>query len=83
MHKTFTSCSRMGAQCLHKLWLSIPTSPQVVFATGRLRTSPGFVSNLSERLAQLYALLFYAFYAGINLFIHTVHSPNNKYYKGE
>ena len=83
MHKTFTSCSRTGVQCLHKLWLSTPTSPQVVFATGRLRTSPKFVSSFSERLAQLCALIFYAFHEEIRLFIHAVHSPNNKYYKGE
>lgn len=83
MRSVFTTRSKASGQHLHKLWVNALVYPQVVFVTGRLRTSSGFVSSLSERLAQLYALLFYAFYAGISLFIHTIHSPNNKYYKGE
>lgn len=83
MRSVSISCLRAGAKCLYKLGATTRAFPQVVLAASFLRISPGFVSSLSERLAQLYALLFYAFYNETSLFIHTIHSPNNKYYKGE
>lgn len=83
MRSVFTTSSQLGRQRLHKLWVSTGTLPQVVFATACLRTTLSFVRSLSESVTQPYALLFYVNNGSADVFIHTIHSPNNSYSKGE
>jgi hypothetical protein len=78
-----TTSPQADGQRLHKLWVSPPTLPQVVFATRGLGTTRAFVRNLSAFIAQAFTHAVYVNNNDSSGLIHTIHNPNNKYYKGE
>lgn len=83
MRSVFISREQIVGQDLHNLWANGVSLPHVVFATASLRTSDLFVRSLSEFCAQVCARLFYVFVRSYYVFIHTFHSPNNSYSKGD
>ncbi len=82
MRSLLISGSQAGRQRLHKLWVNTPASPQVVFATPRLRTTPDLVRSLYELVAQASAHVFYTHNTSRFVFMHTIHNPNKSYDKG-
>ena len=83
MPSLFINGSQLGSQAAYKLRQTSLVIPSVVFATNALGTKGMFISSLFERFTQVCTQLFSQTYAVILLFIHTVHSPNKDYYKGD
>ena len=83
MRSLFISRSQAGRQSLHKLWVNTQGLPQEVFATLVLGIKGWFVRSLSECTTQAYALLNSRNNLGGVVFVHIVHTPNNRYNKGD
>ena len=75
--------SQLRGMSSNKLWVNIRTLPHVVFATHTLGTTRGFMRSLSELCSQVYALFIYINNGVKNVFMHSVHTPNNSYNKGD
>ena len=57
--------------------------PHVVFATLGLGTNSPFLRSLSDYSTQTCALVAQEINGVVLVIIHTIHSPNNNYYKGD
>lgn len=55
----------------------------VVFATNTLGIISGFMRTFSEFVPQTYTLVIFVFNRWTLVFVHTIHTPNNRYYKGD
>ena len=83
MHSVLISSSQAQGIVAHNLWENQPDYPQAVSKPITMGTTWAFMRSLCQFVAQVYTTAFYTNYrAGVEV-LHTIHTPNNKYYKGD
>lgn len=75
VHSTRKSVGKMVDKCVG--------CAHVVFATNVLSITKPFIRTFSEFVSQAYTLLDVVFNRWVLVFVHTIHTPNNRYYKGD
>ncbi len=83
MRGLWMGCSRAGGLAVDKLWASIVSCAQVVFATLGLGTSMGGFGQFVRSFHTRFCTYFSAIYWLDSGFVHAFHSTNNMSYKKE